>query len=155
MTLVECDAAFWARACGERPVALEDRQSVIYGLGQRRCRTEWLLVVDADEYVFGDRSIPSFLGAIPDEAESVSLPTAEAVWGPGDPIDAPFGSTHFRRGVAAHRGSGGWRGGRSTAAWEPTCAGASSGTSAASSSSGPIAATRQFATMTRCATAGC
>ena len=70
--------------------------SAVYGLGQRRCRTEWLLVVDADEYVFGDRSIPSFLGAIPDEAELVSLPTAEAVWGPGDQIDAPFGSTHFR-----------------------------------------------------------
>jgi phage gp37-like protein len=96
MTLVECDAAFWAKACGERPVALEDRQSAVYGLGQRRCRTEWLLVVDADEYVFGDRSIPSFLGTIPEDAESVSLPTAEAVWGPGDQIDAPFGSTHFR-----------------------------------------------------------
>ena len=96
MTLIECDVAFWAKACVERPVALEDRQSAVYGLGQRRCRTEWLLVVDADEYVFGDRSIPSFLGAIPDEAELVSLPTAEAVWGPGDQIDAPFGSTHFR-----------------------------------------------------------
>jgi phage gp37-like protein len=96
MTLVECDDAFWVEVCGERPVALEERQSVVYGIGQRRCRAEWMLVVDADEYVFGDRTIPAFLEALPDAADSVSLPTAEAVWGPGDPIDAPFGSTHFR-----------------------------------------------------------
>lgn len=110
LTVVACDAAFWAEACGERPVAVEERQSIVYGIGKARCRTEWMLVVDADEYVFGDRPIPAFLDAVPEAAESIALPTAEAVWGPGDALDAPFGSTHFR---LAWRWKWLWRMGRS------------------------------------------
>ena len=96
VVLIECDAAFWSQLCGERPEILEVRQSAVFAAGLARCRSEWLLVVDADEFVFGDRAIPDFLAEVPDTVDAVSLPTAEAVWGPGDELGAPFGSTHFR-----------------------------------------------------------
>ena len=93
LVLVACDAAFWE---GDRPEALEARQAAVYLRGLARCRSAWLLVVDADEYVFGDRAIGAFLDAVPAGEDAVKLPTAEAVWGPGDDLAAPFGSTHFR-----------------------------------------------------------
>ena len=96
--LVECDAAFWTAACGARPEAVEDRQSAVYEAAYARCGADWLLVVDADEFVFGDRGIPEFLDLIPAEVDAVGLPTAEAVWGPGDDPDIAFGSRHFRLG---------------------------------------------------------
>ncbi len=96
VVLVECGETFWAELCGARPQALEDRQSAIYAAGLARCRSEWLLVVDADEFVFGNRPIAEFLNEVPDSIDAVSLPTAEAVWGPGDQLEVPFGSTHFR-----------------------------------------------------------
>jgi hypothetical protein len=90
-----CTPAFWAPHGGE-PRELEQRQRICYADGYSRCRTEWLLVVDADEYVFGDRPLAQALASIPPDVESVAFPTAEAVWGPGDDIDEPFGCTHFR-----------------------------------------------------------
>lgn len=96
LAVIACDDAFWAKTGGLRPVALEERQAAVYRLGLARCRSAWLLVVDADEYVFGDRAIGTFLDQVPADADAVKLPTAEAVWGPGDDLDTPFGSTHFR-----------------------------------------------------------
>jgi hypothetical protein len=96
LVVIEADEAFWTGLLGERPPVLEVRQSKVAGDGLRRCRSDWLLVVDADEFVFGDRPIPRFLDGIPAGFDSVAVPTAEAVWGPGDVIDTPFGSTHFR-----------------------------------------------------------
>ena len=96
LVLIEADDAFWTGLLGERPPVLEVRQSEAAQDGLRRTRSDWLLVVDADEFVFGDRPIPAFLDAIPPGADLVAVPTAEAVWGPGDDIDSPFGSTHFR-----------------------------------------------------------
>jgi len=96
LTLIATDADFWTALGVARPEGLEARQVAIYLAGLARARTEWLAVVDADEFVFGDRPVAEFLDRIPKDADSVSLPTAEAVWGPGDDIDAPFGSTFFR-----------------------------------------------------------
>ena len=95
LTLIECDAAFWELS-GGRPAVLEDRQHLVIQAGLARCRSDWLLVVDADELVFGDHALPDFLDAIPGGVDAVSLPTAEAVWGPGDDLDLPFCSTCFR-----------------------------------------------------------
>lgn len=95
LTLIPADAVFWA-AAGGRPERLEARQWAAYRLGLARCRSDWLGIVDADEFVFGDRAVGAFLDAVPAAVDSVSLPTAEAVWGPGDDIAAPFGSSYFR-----------------------------------------------------------
>jgi hypothetical protein len=93
--LVECDDAFWAER-GGRPMALEDRQAAIYLAGLERCRNPWMLVVDGDEFVFGNRRIPDLLDCVPADVDALRLPTAEAVWGPGDALGEPFGATYFR-----------------------------------------------------------
>jgi glycosyl transferase family 2 len=95
LVLVACDDGFWS-ALGGRPDGLEDRQSAAAQAGLARCRSAWLLVCDADEFVFGDMRIPDFLDRIPDSVDAVSVPTAEAVWGPDDDLAAPFGSSYFR-----------------------------------------------------------
>lgn len=95
VALVDCDADFWHRL-GGRPEGLEARQHAVYRHALARAPCPWMLVVDADEYVFGDRDLGGFLASVPAEVASVRLPTAEAVWGPGDALGRPFGSTHFR-----------------------------------------------------------
>jgi len=93
--VVACDAGFW-QGRGGRPEGLENRQMAVFGAAAERCRTPWLLIVDSDEFVFGNRAIPDFLDRIPDAVDSVRVPPAEAVWGPGDPLGEPFAATHFR-----------------------------------------------------------
>jgi len=91
-----CDADLWARHSDLPLETLEDRMRICYRDCHPRCTTGWLLVCDADEFVFSDRSLGALLDTVPDEVDSVGFPTAEAVWGPGDDLDEPFGSTYFR-----------------------------------------------------------
>ncbi|TPE52244.1 glycosyltransferase family 2 protein [Amaricoccus solimangrovi] len=94
-TIIACDDAFWERL-GGRPPGLEERQAAVFASGMARCETEWVLLCDGDEFVFGDRPVEQFLEWIPETVDSVRLRTAEAVWGPGDEVDTPFGCTWFR-----------------------------------------------------------
>lgn len=93
--VILCEAAFWERL-GGRPEGLEDRQSAVYAHALAQCQTDWMLICDADEFVFGDRSVEQFLDWLPDTVDSARLRTAEAVWGPTDDPEQPFGSTWFR-----------------------------------------------------------
>ena len=82
LTPIECDAAFWELA-GGRPAVLEDRQHLVIQAGLARCRSDWLLVVDADELVFGDRALPDFLDAIPGGGRRGLAPHGGGGLGPG------------------------------------------------------------------------
>jgi hypothetical protein len=93
--IILCDAAFWERL-GGKPEGVEDRQSAVYADGLARCGADWVLICDADEFVFGDRPVEQFLDWLPESVDSARLRTAEAVWGPEDSPDRPFGSTWFR-----------------------------------------------------------
>lgn len=95
-TRTDCTPAFWDRYSDVPLGSLEERMEVCYRDCKTRCTTEWMLIVDADEFVFSERSIAALLDTIPDEVDSIGVPTAEAVWGPGDDLDEPFGSTYFR-----------------------------------------------------------
>ena len=95
-TRTNLDAAFWARNPDITLETIEDRMRVCYRDCLPRCRTPWLLVVDADEFVFADRPLTALLDSVPESVDAISFPTAEAVWGPGDDPDQPFGSTYFR-----------------------------------------------------------
>lgn len=95
LVLVTCDEDFW-HGMGGRPAGLEARQSAVYGCAMPRCRSEWLLVCDADEFVFGDRPLGAWLDQIPPADDVVRLPVAEAVSGPGDDPGLMWGSTRFR-----------------------------------------------------------
>ncbi len=78
--------------------------------GLRRCRSSWLLVwmPTSSSSATAD---PGFPRPISQLADAVRVETAEAVWGPGDYLAAPFGSTHFRLGWRSHKlwkGLGAW-----------------------------------------------
>jgi hypothetical protein len=94
--LVECDAAFWAPLCGARPVSLDVALETVHKLAVRDMTTDWLLLVDADEFLVGG-PVRDMLARVPTDVESLRIRNAEAVWGPGDDIALPFGSTYFRR----------------------------------------------------------
>ena len=93
-----CDAAFWeALVPGGRTHDIIAVQEAVFTEALRRCETPWMLVVDADEFVLGDRPAAQALAGVPSGVDAVTLPVAEAVWGPGDDLTEPYGSTHFRR----------------------------------------------------------
>ena len=100
--IIACDDAFWSRL-GGRPPGLEERQAAVFAEGLARCETDWALFCDGDEFVFGDRPVEQFLDWLPDTVDSARLRTAEAVWGPGDDLDTPFGSTWFRTAWTSNR----------------------------------------------------
>ncbi len=91
---------FWRSAKCERPTLVEERQVFVYADAYARCESDWLLIVDADEYVFGELPIRQFLDWVPRDAPAIRLETAEAVYGPGDDPTRAFGARHFR---LAHR----------------------------------------------------
>lgn len=95
--LVPCDDAFWAAAPGDRPLDIQDRQRAIYLIGQAHCTSDWALICDADEFVIDRMPVAAFLDAMPRDVLSVAIAPVEAVWGPGEDINAAFGSTWFRR----------------------------------------------------------
>jgi hypothetical protein len=94
--VIACDAAYWSGRGIEKPNVFFDRQNEIYADCSDRCDSDWLLVVDANEFVFGDAPVSELLAGVPDDVLSINLPTAEAVYMPGEDIDAPFGSVTFR-----------------------------------------------------------
>lgn len=95
--LTICTPDFWAEHWGGTVNdVLEDRMRVCYRHAYARCTSDWMLVVDSDEFVFGDRPLAPILATLPRGVESIFFPTAEAVFGPGDDPQEAFGSTHFR-----------------------------------------------------------
>lgn len=111
VTLIACDADFWAAAPGGvRPADIQDRQRVIYLQAQKLCTSDWALVCDADEFVIDRIPVGDFLARLPGTVTSVAIDPAEAVWGPGEDIDRAFGSTWFRRpDIAASRFEKRWQ----------------------------------------------
>ncbi len=93
--LIICDAEFW-RGLGLVNPDFYQRQSTAYSHHVLHAPGDWTLIVDADELVFGDGPIGDLLDRVPAEIEGIRLPTAEAVYGPGDDEDGLFGSTWFR-----------------------------------------------------------
>jgi hypothetical protein len=94
--IIECTSEFWRTNCNGRPDSLEGAQIIIYSIAHSRCRCDWLLIVDSDEFVAGPRSIRSLLSSVPDGIDSIRIRTAEAIWGPGDDVSVEFGSSYFR-----------------------------------------------------------
>lgn len=96
VTLAECNDVFWNDICRARPETLDGclRQTFMYSA--RRHNSDWLLIIDADEYLTGG-SISSMLARVPDSVEVIRVRNVEAVWGPGDDILRPFGCSYFRK----------------------------------------------------------
>lgn len=99
LEVVVLDAAFWDALGTARPEMVEIRQRTVYAHAYAQLATEWMLVVDHDEFVFGDRPLGAYLDTVPSAVPAVNFRTAEAVFGPGDDAETPFAATHFRRAL--------------------------------------------------------
>jgi hypothetical protein len=95
--LTFCDELFWQTHLGEMANVLHKKQIAIYQKAHAACRSKWLFVTDADEYILPYQSVQEILERIPDSIDSFSLAAVEAVWGPNDDLERAFGSTWFRR----------------------------------------------------------
>ena len=94
--ITQCDPAFWDSIGTSAKAGFKTRVCAVANHGFRTLTTDWMLSVDADEYVFGGQPIPSILKSLPPTVEVLRLPTAEAVWHATDASDAAFSSTAFR-----------------------------------------------------------
>lgn len=97
--LIVCDDAWWSRIEGGRPGVMNRRNTDIFTRLHRSgdWPGDWLLVCDADEFVIADGPLGPLLDLAPPEVDSILVPSAEAIWGPGEDIEAEFGSSWFRR----------------------------------------------------------
>ena len=91
------DDAFKSRNASGDPKDLIATQEMIFTQAHAACATDWLLVVDADEFVaVPGQTIAQALRGVPAAVEAVVFPVGEAVWGPEDDLDQEFGCSYFR-----------------------------------------------------------
>ena len=72
-------------------------QHFVHEQAQKLAATEWVLTLDADEFLLPSKDrISSLIKLVPPNVSSFQIPVAEATWGPDDQFGSPFGSTYFR-----------------------------------------------------------
>jgi hypothetical protein len=87
---------WWAAEIGEAARDLSLKQRHIYPEVLARTGCDWLLITDVDEYPGDPAEIRRILSEAPAEVDAVSLPPAEAVWGPDERDAPPFATRTFR-----------------------------------------------------------
>ena len=93
---VRCDGAHWARLTrGVRPQAHTRRQSVNANHCYRRCNIDWLIHIDADEFLHQIGDLAAELAELPADVHCVRYPVVERVFLPGDRRDRIIGG-HYR-----------------------------------------------------------
>lgn len=102
VSLVRCDAGWW-RACGTRPDKQSARQQHNATHAYGDMAVDWLLHVDADEFLHLDRPLAEVLGALPRGAEWLRLQMRERVWREGAAAPTIFDGVfrHHLRGLDA------------------------------------------------------
>lgn len=106
---VRCLASIVLPHVDGRPAPHEDRQKANFRHALTLTASDWLGHVDADELLvpMGEQvSFGRFLGGIAPNYKSLKIAPAEAIFGPGDAIDRPWGATHARlstRTIAAEK----------------------------------------------------
>jgi hypothetical protein len=95
--VIECDKHFWGTIGICRPASVEDRQRAIYNFAYTGAHSDWLLILDIDEFVFGQNDLLDLYRALGSEYDSVRFGSVEAVFGSADDIEEEYGSRLFRR----------------------------------------------------------
>ncbi|MEL6757094.1 MAG: glycosyltransferase family 2 protein [Pseudomonadota bacterium] len=97
VSVVEFDEGLKSKNATGDPKDMLANQELIYTMQHSKNESEWMLVVDADEFVYvpGMRLNEAFL-EVGSDVQSVRFPVGEAIWGPGDLIDEEFACQYFR-----------------------------------------------------------
>lgn len=91
----DLDDAYWRAAIGDPPL-MRDKFVHCIARAHEMCGGDWLWVGDADEFPEDLAVMFAALDAVPAEVEAVTVPPAEAVWGPGEADAPPFATSVFR-----------------------------------------------------------
>jgi Glycosyl transferase family 2 len=87
VTATLCTDDYWAANAGERPSAHQNRQVRNAKDAYRRCKSDWLVHIDVDEFIFADRPVTDVLDAAPDDEFLVRMEPFEAMHDPSLPDD--------------------------------------------------------------------
>lgn len=97
-----CGPDFWDGVGTVRHFGVEDRQRAVYRHAYDHSDHAWCLIVDIDEYVVGPNCLSRFFADLGPDVRSVRFPPGEAVFGPEDRIDEPFGARCFRLPISRY-----------------------------------------------------
>jgi hypothetical protein len=82
-----CDAEFWAGLGKSRPVWNNQRQDLAVTHAYRRCGVDWLLHLDADEFLFQTAPLDTELAALPATTGALRVPVRERAYTRTAPTD--------------------------------------------------------------------
>ena len=93
VTTVACSPEFWLEHLGSSEIALHGvRQNTATTLGYARATEDWVLNLDADEFLhLGAVPVTTFLSEVPPGVNVIRFRPAESVF-----VDDPQGREHFR-----------------------------------------------------------
>lgn len=98
VTVIRCDAAYWADLCGSRPDTHQVRQVRNCTRVLRRAKLDWIAHIDVDEFLIADMPIPPILSALPEDQLVLRVEPWEALHDPALPDDI-FTARAFRRQI--------------------------------------------------------
>lgn len=85
--VTRCGPEFWARAGRGRPVWNNRRQSAAVDQAYRNAGVDWLLHLDADEFLWQRRPLAAELAGLSPRADALVLPVRERAYASPDPQD--------------------------------------------------------------------
>ncbi|MFK7751987.1 MAG: glycosyltransferase family 2 protein [Sedimentitalea sp.] len=98
--VTDCDRAYWKKRIGKPQVKHQVRQTLnATHEYNRRAEVDWLIHIDADEFLWPQTSLTTHLGALPSDVLCARVPPIEAIAGdgtlfkgyiPGGPDRAPL-----------------------------------------------------------------
>lgn len=94
VNVIRCDAAHW-QALGRRPGRHQVRQTQNATQAYGRTTCDWLLHIDADEFLWPKRAVGDSLGTAP-PADGLAIPVAERIYDKSSNTDTIFAGL-FRR----------------------------------------------------------
>ncbi len=100
VAVVRCDGAYWRALCGRRPALHQQRQMRNIGRICARTRLDFVLHIDADEFLVADRPVAECLADLDPERPILRVEPWEALHDPALP-PGPLSARHFRRALPA------------------------------------------------------
>lgn len=100
-----CDNDFFERNGSHAGDHLNNRLRAAYRAAKEDARSDWVLLVDADEFLISKQPFTAVLDKVPEDVDVLCIPNVEAVWGPGDDFGEGFASSYFRRSYNNMRGT--------------------------------------------------